>query len=179
MGSADIIYWSCRHYPPKEIARGWPMSWRGTVPASGSSRRNTAKRLLDLLGLGFWPGKAEQGVIGVTPVTQPPVTRGRVRPRSGRCAGVCSASASERGCPPCGHALSTPGSSTDAATEPAEVAPAADRGRFWPLAKIAVFDIAGPLVAYFPAAIGRPHHGERPGPQRHLPGRRARPRNGP
>jgi hypothetical protein len=26
--------------------------------------------------------------------------------------------------------------------------PAADRGRFWPLAKIAVFDVAGPLVAY-------------------------------
>jgi hypothetical protein len=31
---------------------------------------------------------------------------------------------------------------------PEEGAPAADRGRFLPLAKIAVFDIAGPLVAY-------------------------------
>src|ERR1017187_9546064 len=47
-----------------------------------------------------------------------------------------------------GHEASTPGSSPNAGTEPAEVAPAADRGRFWPLAKIAVFDIAGPLVAY-------------------------------
>jgi len=46
------------------------------------------------------------------------------------------------------HDLPTPGSSPNAGTEPAEVAPAADRGRFWPLAKIAVFDIAGPLVAY-------------------------------
>src|ERR1039457_6623592 len=46
------------------------------------------------------------------------------------------------------HDLSTPGSSPNAGTEPAEVVPAADRGRFWPLAKIAVFDIAGPLVAY-------------------------------
>ena len=39
-------------------------------------------------------------------------------------------------------------SSRNAATAPAEPAPAADRGRFLPLAKIAVFDIAGPLVAY-------------------------------
>jgi hypothetical protein len=31
---------------------------------------------------------------------------------------------------------------------PAEGVPAADRGRVWPLAKIAVFDVAGPLVAY-------------------------------
>src|ERR1035438_6621095 len=46
------------------------------------------------------------------------------------------------------HDLSTPGSSPNAGTEPTEVAPAADRGRFWPLAKIAVFDIAGPLVGY-------------------------------
>jgi hypothetical protein len=46
------------------------------------------------------------------------------------------------------HDLPTPGSSPNAGTEPAEAAPAADRGRFWPLAKIAVFDIAGPLVAY-------------------------------
>jgi hypothetical protein len=38
--------------------------------------------------------------------------------------------------------------SPNAGTEPAEAAPAADRGRFWPLAKIAVFDIAGPLMAY-------------------------------
>ena len=33
-------------------------------------------------------------------------------------------------------------------TKPPEVAPAAARGRCWPLAKIAVFDIAGPWVAY-------------------------------
>jgi hypothetical protein len=33
-------------------------------------------------------------------------------------------------------------------TSPKEGASAAERGRFWPLAKIAVFDIAGPLVAY-------------------------------
>jgi hypothetical protein len=46
------------------------------------------------------------------------------------------------------HDLSTPGSSPDEATEPAEVSSAANRGRFLPLAKIAVFDIAGPLVAY-------------------------------
>jgi hypothetical protein len=38
--------------------------------------------------------------------------------------------------------------SPDAAMAPAEGAPAADRGRFLPLAKIAVFDIAAPLVAY-------------------------------
>jgi hypothetical protein len=38
--------------------------------------------------------------------------------------------------------------SPNAATAPAELAPAPDRGRFLPLAKIAVFDIAGPLVAY-------------------------------
>ena len=38
--------------------------------------------------------------------------------------------------------------SPNAATAPAEPAPAPDRGRFLPLAKIAVFDIAGPLVAY-------------------------------
>jgi len=44
--------------------------------------------------------------------------------------------------------LPVPSSPPDAETRPAEVAPAADRGRFWPLAKIAVFDIAGPLVAY-------------------------------
>lgn len=46
------------------------------------------------------------------------------------------------------HDLSAPGSSPNTATEPAGVAPDADRGPFWPLAKIAVFDIAGPLVAY-------------------------------
>jgi hypothetical protein len=46
------------------------------------------------------------------------------------------------------HDLPAPGSPSNAGTEPAEVAPPADRGRFWPLAKIAVFDIAGPLVAY-------------------------------
>lgn len=46
------------------------------------------------------------------------------------------------------HDLPAPGSSPNAGAEPAEVAPSADRGRFWPLAKIAVFDIAGPLVAY-------------------------------
>ena len=46
------------------------------------------------------------------------------------------------------HDVPAPGSSPNARTEPAEVAPSADRGRFWPLAKIAVFDIAGPLVAY-------------------------------
>src|SRR5580704_8541404 len=44
--------------------------------------------------------------------------------------------------------LPAPGSPPDAETRPAEVVPAADRGRFWPLAKIAVFDIAGPLAAY-------------------------------
>jgi hypothetical protein len=44
--------------------------------------------------------------------------------------------------------LPAPGSPPDAETRPAEAAPAADRGRFWPLAKIAVFDIAGPLAAY-------------------------------
>jgi hypothetical protein len=44
--------------------------------------------------------------------------------------------------------LPAPGSSPDEGTEPAAVAPAADRGWFWPLAKIAVFDIAGPLAAY-------------------------------
>ena len=38
--------------------------------------------------------------------------------------------------------------SPNAATAPAEPAPAPDRGRFLLLAKIAVFDIAGPLVAY-------------------------------
>jgi hypothetical protein len=38
--------------------------------------------------------------------------------------------------------------SPNAATGPAEDATASDRGRFLPLAKIAVFDIAGPLVAY-------------------------------
>jgi hypothetical protein len=31
--------------------------------------------LLDLLGFGYWPGKAEQGVVGVTAIAQPPVTR--------------------------------------------------------------------------------------------------------
>ncbi|MDQ2848086.1 MAG: hypothetical protein M3Y09_02025 [Actinomycetota bacterium] len=41
-----------------------------------------------------------------------------------------------------------PGSSPNAAAEPVEPAPAADRGRFLPLAKIAVVDIAGPLVTY-------------------------------
>jgi len=44
--------------------------------------------------------------------------------------------------------LPVPGSPQNAETRPAEVAPAADRGRLWPLAKIAVFDIAGPLAAY-------------------------------
>lgn len=43
---------------------------------------------------------------------------------------------------------SVPGSPQNAEIQPTEVAPAADRGRLWPLAKIAVFDIAGPLVAY-------------------------------
>jgi len=38
--------------------------------------------------------------------------------------------------------------SPNAATAPAEPAPAPDRGRFLPLAKIAVFDIAAPLLAY-------------------------------
>ncbi len=38
--------------------------------------------------------------------------------------------------------------SPNAAVTPAQGTPAADRGRFLPLAKIAVFDIAGPLVAY-------------------------------
>jgi hypothetical protein len=46
------------------------------------------------------------------------------------------------------HDLPAPGAPPNAGTEPAEAAPAPDRGRFWPLAKIAVFDIAGPLVAY-------------------------------
>jgi hypothetical protein len=40
------------------------------------------------------------------------------------------------------------GSSPNVATAPTELASGADRGRFLPLAKIAVFDIAGPLVAY-------------------------------
>ncbi len=38
--------------------------------------------------------------------------------------------------------------SPNAAAAPADPAPDPDRGRFLPLAKIAVFDIAGPLVAY-------------------------------
>jgi hypothetical protein len=37
--------------------------------------------------------------------------------------------------------------SPNAATATEEVVPAADRGRFLPLAKIVVFDIAGPLMA--------------------------------
>jgi hypothetical protein len=44
--------------------------------------------------------------------------------------------------------VSAPDSSPTAATSPQQRSPVADRGRFWPLAKIVVFDIAGPLVAY-------------------------------